>query len=125
MRRVGAANGGRLALGALMGLREALTEKERKDLIGYVRLAAIQQRSRDALDFLVELEREAIVLCHGAPLIGDPDGKQSPEIAYSMGQLILRARDESFEEFEAIAKNAYRLHTTGEKPERWTVYDGQ
>ena len=41
----------RMALGALMGLREALTEKERKDLIGYVRLAAIQQQSRDAGDF--------------------------------------------------------------------------
>ena len=125
MRSLGAADGMRMALGALMGLREALTEKEREDLIGYVRLAAIQQRTRDAGDFLVELEREAIVLCHGAPLIGDPEGKQSPDKAFAMGQLILRARDASFEEWIAIAKNAHRLHTTGERPERWTVYDGQ
>ena len=65
MRSLGAADGMRMALGALMGLREALTEKERKDLIGYVRLAAIQQRARTAGDFLVELEREALCSAMG------------------------------------------------------------
>ena len=108
-----------------MGLAELLTEQERKDLIRYVRLAAVKQHAGDAGDFLVELEREAIVLCHGAPLIGDPDGEGPPEKAFAMGQLMLRARDGGWEEWIAIAQNAHRLHTAGIKPERWTVYDGK
>ena len=108
-----------------MGLAELLTAKEQRELIRYVQLAAIQYGAYDSGGFLVELEREAVVLCHGAALIGDPDGKKAPSVSYAMGQLMLKARDACFEDYEAIAKNAYRLHTTGERPERWTVYDGQ
>lgn len=105
-----------------MTLGELLTEKERKDLIGYVRLAAISMPCQTADLLLVELEREAIVLCNGAAMIGDPDGKHPSEVSWSMGQLILKARDGNWEEWLAVVSNAHRAHTTGELPTRWTVY---
>ena len=109
----------------MMSLAEMLSKKDQEDLIRYMRLLAANFHYAPGLspsDFVVQVEREAIVLMNGAPLIDDPDGNKPAAASAHMGGLILRARDASLDEWSAIAKNALRLYCTGERPERWTVH---